>query len=100
EASRAVMEIFRSITPLVEPLSLDEAFLDVAGARRRLGSPGAIGELIRARVADDQRLPCSVGLPSTKFLAKLASGRAKPDGRLVVPRDDVLAFLHPLPIGA
>ena len=100
EASRAVMEIFRSITPLVEPLSLDEAFLDVAGARRRLGSPAGIGELIRARVAEEQRLPCSVGVASTKFLAKLASGRAKPDGLLVVPRDEALAFLHPLPVGA
>src|SRR5436305_10463332 len=94
------MEIVRSITPLVEPLSLDEAFLDVAGARRRLGGPAQIGELIRARVADEQRLPCSVGVASTKFLAKLASGRAKPDGLLVVPRDEVEAFLHPLPIGA
>ena len=100
DASRAVMEIFRSITPLVEPLSLDEAFLDVAGARRRLGSPGQIGELIRARVADEQRLPCSVGVASTKFLAKLASGRAKPDGLLVIPRDGIVEFLHPLPIGA
>ena len=100
EASRAVMEIFRSITPLVEPLSLDEAFLDVGGARRRLGSPAQIGELIRARVADEQRLPCSVGVASTKFLAKLASGRAKPDGLLVVPRDGIVEFLHPLPIGA
>jgi len=100
EASRGVMEIFRSITPLVEPLSLDEAFLDVAGARRRLGSPAQIGELIRARVADEQRLPCSVGVASTKFLAKLASGRAKPDGLLVVPRDGIVEFLHPLPIGA
>jgi DNA polymerase-4 len=100
EASRGVMEIFRSITPLVEPLSLDEAFLDVAGARRRLGTPAQIGDLIRARVADEQRLPCSVGVASTKFLAKLASGRAKPDGLLVVPRDGIVEFLHPLPIGA
>jgi len=100
EASRAVMEIFRSITPLVEPLSLDEAFLDVGGARRRLGSPAQIGELIRARVADEQRLPCSVGVASTKFLAKLASGRAKPDGLLVIPRDGAIEFLHPLPIAA
>jgi DNA polymerase-4 len=100
EASRGVMEIFRSITPLVEPLALDEAFLDVGGARRRLGTAREIGELIRARVADEQRLPCSVGVASTKFLAKLASGRAKPDGLLVVARDDVVAFLHPLPVGA
>ncbi len=100
EASRGVMEIFRSVTPLVEPLALDEAFLDVSGAQRRLGRPAQIGELIRARVADEQGIPCSVGVASTKFIAKLASGRAKPDGLLVVPRDEVVAFLHPLPVGA
>src|SRR3954449_1555514 len=100
EASRGVMEVFRSITPLVEPLSLDEAFLDVSGARRRLGSPRQIGELIRARVVDEQGITCSVGVAPTKFVAKLASARAKPDGLLVVPRDEVIAFLHPLPVGA
>src|SRR5881409_1925528 len=100
EASRGVMEIFRSITPLVEPLSLDEAFLDVAGAGRRLGTSRQIAELIRARVADEQGLPCSVGVATTKFIAKLASSRAKPDGLLVVPDESVLQFLHPLPIGA
>ena len=100
EVSPGVMEIFRSITPLVEPLALDEAFLDVAGARRRLGRPAAIGELIRARVADEQGITCSVGVASTKFVAKLASTRCKPDGLLVVPRDDVVAFLHPLPVSA
>jgi DNA polymerase-4 len=100
EASRGVMEIFRSITPTVEPLSVDEAFLDVSGAGRRLGSPREIAELIRARVADEQSLPCSVGVATTKFVAKLASSRAKPDGLLVVPRESVVAFLHPLPIGA
>lgn len=100
DASRGVMEIFRSITPVVEPLSVDEAFLDVAGAGRRLGTPRQIAELIRARVADEQGLPCSVGVATTKFVAKLASSRAKPDGLLVVPRESVLAFLHPLPIGA
>jgi DNA polymerase-4 len=100
ESSRGVMEVFRSITPLVEPLALDEAFLDVAGARRRLGSPRQIAELIRARVADEQGLPCSVGVASSKFVAKLASARAKPDGLLVVPRDAVVTFLHPLPVGA
>jgi DNA polymerase-4 len=100
EASRGVMEVFRAITPLVEPLALDEAFLDVTGAIRRLGSPRQIGELIRARIADEQRLPCSVGVASTKFIAKLASARAKPDGLLVVPADDVVTFLHPLPVGA
>src|SRR6059058_887459 len=100
EASRGVMEVFRSITPLVEPLSLDEAFLDVAGAQRRLGSPAEIAELLRARVVDEQGVTCSVGVAPTKFVAKLASARAKPDGLLVVPRDAVIAFLHPLPVGA
>lgn len=100
EASRGVMEIFRSITPTVEPISVDEAFLDVSGAGRRLGTPRQIAELIRARVADEQSLPCSVGVASTKFVAKLASSRAKPDGLLVVPHESVVAFLHPLPIGA
>lgn len=100
EVSRGVMELFASITPLVEPLSLDEAFLDVSGALRRLGSPTAIGELIRARVHDEQRITCSVGVATTKFVAKLASTRAKPDGLLVVPADKVIDFLHPLPVGA
>jgi DNA polymerase-4 len=100
EASRGVMEIFRSITPAVEPISVDEAFLDVSGAGRRLGSPREIAALIRARIADEQSLPCSVGVATTKFVAKLASSRAKPDGLLVVPRDAVVQFLHPLPIGA
>jgi len=98
--SAGVMEMFRSITPLVEPLALDEAFLDVSGAVRRLGSPARIGEVIRARVADEQGITCSVGVASTKFVAKLASTRCKPDGLLVVPRDGVVAFLHPLPVAA
>lgn len=100
QVSAGVMEIFRSITAMVEPLSLDEAFLDVTGAIRRVGSPSYIGELIRARVYDEQGITCSVGVASTKFVAKLASTRAKPDGLLVVPRQDVVAFLHPLPVGA
>jgi len=99
-ASRGVMEVFRSITPLVEPLSLDEAFLDVRGAQRRLGSPLVIAELIRARVVDEQRITCSIGVAPSKFVAKLASSRSKPDGLLVVPRDAVIEFLHPLPVGA
>jgi DNA polymerase-4 len=98
--SAGVMEVFRSVTPLVEPLSLDEAFLDVGGAVRRLGRPAEIGQLIRDRVADEQGITCSVGVASTKFVAKLASTRAKPDGMIVVPAADVVAFLHPLPVGA
>jgi DNA polymerase-4 len=100
EVSRGVMEVFRSITPLVEPLSLDEAFLDVAGAIRRLGSPAVIGQLIRDRVADEQQITCSVGVASTKFVAKLASSRIKPDGLLVVPSEETVAYLHQLPVGA
>ncbi len=99
-ASRAVMGIFRDVTPLVEPLSLDEAFLDVAGARRLFGRPAAIARLIRERVAGEQGLTCSVGVAPSKFVAKLGSTRAKPDGLLVVPAARVLDFLHPLPVAA
>jgi DNA polymerase IV len=99
-ASAGVMAVFRSVTPLVEPISLDEAFLDVRGAERRLGSPARIGEWVRATVEDEQGITCSVGVAATKFVAKLASARCKPDGLLVVPADDVVAFLHPLPVGA
>ena len=98
--SAGIMEVFRSITPLVEPISLDEAFLDVRGAARRLGGPIQIGEWIRATVQDEQGVTCSVGVASTKFVAKLASARCKPDGLLVVPAQEVVAFLHPLPVGA
>jgi DNA polymerase-4 len=100
EVSRGVMEIFRSITPLVEPLSLDEAFLDVSGAARRLGPPTRIAQLIRDRVADEQLITCSVGVAASKFVAKLASGRAKPDGLLLVPAQEAVPFLHRLPVGA
>ncbi|QKW15599.1 DNA polymerase IV [Verrucosispora sp. NA02020] len=99
-ASRAVMQIFRDVTPLVEPLSLDEAFLDVAGARRLFGPPAAIARRIRERVAAEQELTCSVGVASSKYVAKLGSTRAKPDGLLVVPAAQVLDFLHPLPVAA
>ena len=99
-ASAGVMEVFRSITPLVEPLSLDEAFLDVRGAARRLGGAQMIGEWIRATVQDEQGITCSVGVASTKFVAKLASAHCKPDGLLVVPADGVVQFLHPLPVAA
>jgi len=100
EVSAGVMAVFRDITPLVEPLSLDEAFLDVSGAVRRLGPPAVIAEQIRARVHDEQGITCTVGVATTKFVAKLASTQAKPDGLLVVPADRVVAFLHPLPVGA
>ncbi len=100
EASAGVMAVFRSVTPLVQPLSLDEAFLDVGGARRRLGRPAWIGEWIRARIADEQGITCSVGVAATKFLAKLASTRCKPDGLLVVPAGGAEEFLHPLPVTA
>jgi DNA polymerase-4 len=97
--SSSVMEIFRQVTPLVEAVSLDEAFLDVSGAARRLGSPLQIAEHIRARVADEQRVTCSVGVAGSISVAKLASRRAKPDGLLVVPPSEVTRFLHPLDVG-
>jgi DNA polymerase IV len=99
-ASRAVMGIFRDVTPLVEPLSLDEAFLDVGGARRLFGRPAAIATLIRRRVAEEEGLVCSVGVAPTKFVAKLGSTRAKPDGLMVIPAGLVLEFVHQLPVAA
>jgi DNA polymerase IV len=98
--SRAVMAVFASVTPIVEPLSLDEAFLDVSGAGRRLGTPRQIAQGIRDIIADEQGITCSVGVATTKFIAKLASGLAKPDGLLVVPETEVVGFLHQLPVGA
>ena len=98
--SRTVMEILRETTPMVEVLGIDEAFLDVAGARRLLGTPWQIGTRIRERVFEATGLHCSVGAASTKFVAKLASSRAKPDGLLVVPADETVGFLHPLPVSA
>jgi DNA polymerase-4 len=100
EYSAQVMSIFSDVTPLVEPLSIDEAFLDVAGARRIYGSPATIGALIRRRVEEETGLTCSVGAASTKFIAKLASSRAKPNGMLVIPAESTLNFLHPLPVAA
>jgi len=99
-ASRRVREIFLDFTPMVEPLALDEAFLDVSGARRLFGRPVRIATAIRERVAGDLGLTCSVGVAPTKFLAKLASTRCKPDGLMVVPSGGVLEFLHPLPVAA
>ena len=94
--SSSVMETFRQVTPLVQVLSLDEAFLDVSGSLRRFGSPYAIAEHLRARIHDEQRITCSVGVASTLGTAKLASRRAKPDGVVVVPPEQVTTFLHPL----
>jgi DNA polymerase-4 len=98
--SKEVMAIFRAVTPLVEPLSLDEAFLDVSGAIRLFGSPASIGRQIRQRVAQQQQITCSVGIATSKFLAKLASVHCKPDGLLVIPAGAALEFLHPLPVSA
>jgi DNA polymerase-4 len=98
--SKEVMAVFRSVTPQVEPLALDEAFLDVSGAVRRLGPPARIGAMIRRQVQAEQGMTCSVGIAPSKFVAKIASVRCKPDGLLVVPRDGVLGFLHPLPTSA
>ncbi|GAB2758083.1 DNA polymerase IV [Nocardioides pakistanensis] len=97
--SSAVMETFRQVTPLVEALSLDEAFLDVSGASRRLGSPYEIAEHLRARIFDEQGITCSVGVASTVAVAKIASRQAKPDGVCVVPPATVTTFLHPLEAG-
>lgn len=100
EYSRRVLAIFGEITPLVEPLSIDEAFLDVSGARRLHGSPAEIAWTIRERVHRETGLTCSVGVAASKYVAKVASSRAKPDGMLVVPAADTVAFLHPLPVSA
>ncbi|MBX9246767.1 DNA polymerase IV [Actinotalea ferrariae] len=100
EASAAVMSILRDVTAIVEQVSVDEAFLDVSGARRRLGPPTRIAALIRERVRRELGLPCSVGIAGTKFVAKLASGFAKPDGVLLVPRGATVEFLHSLPVGS
>ncbi len=97
--SKSVMETFRRVTPLVEVVSLDEAFLDVSGSVRRLGSPYAIAERLRATVYDEQGVTCSVGMAATVAVAKLASRRAKPDGIVVVPPAAVTTFLHPLDVG-
>jgi DNA polymerase-4 len=98
EASKAVFEVFERTTPLVEGLSIDEAFLDVRGMERIAGTPSEIAKRLRQQVRDQVGLPLTVGVARTKFLAKVASGVAKPDGLIVVPLDGELEFLHPLPV--
>jgi DNA polymerase IV len=98
EASKTLFRVFEDTTPLVEGLSIDEAFLDVRGLRRLSGTPTEIAVRLRREVREQVGLPISVGVARTKFLAKVASGVAKPDGLLFVPPDRELAFLHPLPV--
>jgi DNA polymerase-4 len=110
EVSRQIHAIFKKATPVIEPLGLDEAFLDVSGARRLLGSPRRIAEDLRRRIAEELSLDCSVGVGRSKFVAKLASRAAKPvptrarvepgPGVVVVLREEELGFLHPLPVRA
>jgi DNA polymerase IV len=96
--SREVMAILRSVTPLVEQLSIDEAFLDVSGARRRLGTGREVAQHLRTRLRDETGLTASVGVATTKFLAKVVSDMAKPDGMVVVEPGTELEFLRPLPV--
>ena len=99
EASKAVFRVFENTSPLVEGLSIDEAFLDVGGLAKLAGTPAQIAARLRVDVAREVGLPITVGVARTKFLAKVASRVAKPDGLLVVPHDAELEFLHPLPVG-
>lgn len=98
EASKAVFEVFRDTTPIVEPISIDEAFLEVGGLHRIRGTPTEIAIGLRAEVRARTGLPITVGVARTKFLAKVASGAGKPDGLLVVPPGGELSFLHPLSV--
>ncbi len=98
DASRAVFQVFERFSPVVEALSIDEAFLDVRGLGHILGTPREIAVALRRQVREEVGLPITVGLAGTKFLAKVASGVAKPDGLLVIPAGSELAFLHPLPV--
>ncbi|MGB3687019.1 MAG: DNA polymerase IV [Ornithinimicrobium sp.] len=98
--SEAVMSVFAEVTPVLETLSMEEAFLDVSQCRRRLGTPAQIACWIKDTIADEQHITCSVGGATNKAVAKMASRAAKPDGVVMVPADEVVSFLHPLPVGA
>ena len=100
EVSQAIVAVFRTETAVVESDSIDEAFLDLTGSVTMFGPPASIGEYLRAVVADEQQITCSVGIGPTKFVAKVASRAAKPDGLLEVAPDGVAGFLHPLPVQA
>ena len=100
EVSEHVMEIFHSFTPWVEPISLDEAFLDVTGSQKLLGTGREIAVAIRKKVEEQEGITCSVGIAPSKFIAKLASNHCKPNGMLEITSDRILTFLHPLPIQA
>ncbi len=100
EVSGHVMEIFHSFTPWVEPISLDEAFLDVTGSQKLLGTGREIAVAIRKKVEEQEGITCSVGIAPSKFIAKLASANCKPNGMLEITSDRILTFLHPLPIQA
>ena len=100
EVSRSIVAVFESVTAVVESASIDEAFLDITGSVRQLGPAASIGEYVRAVVADEQQITCSVGIGPSKFIAKLASRAAKPDGLCEVEPERVISFLHPLPVEA
>ena len=100
EISERVMQIFHSYTPLVEPISLDEAFLDVTGSRKLFGTGREIAAKIRGQIEKEEGITCSVGIAQSKFIAKLASQHCKPNGLLEIKSDRILEFLHPLPVRA
>lgn len=100
KVSKRIMAILEGVTPLVEPISVDEAFLDVTGARKIFGTPVEIARHIRKEIREKEHVPASIGIASTKHVAKIASAHAKPDGLLLIPHDQTLPFLHSLPVGA
>ena len=100
EISRRVMDILHDVTPLVEQISVDEAFLDVSGARRIFGNPVHIAQSLRSRIREQEGIPASIGIAASKHVAKIASAHAKPDGLLLIPEEKTIEFLHSLPVGA